>query len=113
MAWLLARSSAEPDRDYPTVGALARGIVAWRAGLPLGADGRPPEIELAALTAWRCDLPGGAAIAIRARAAGGRIVERLGYVFAPREAGERRESALTHLMAAILAAEPRETSVAA
>ena len=41
MAWLLARSSAEPDRDYPTVGALARGIVAWRAGLPLGADGRP------------------------------------------------------------------------
>lgn len=109
MTWTLARACTLPDREFPAVGALAREIIAWRARLPPDPDGQPAEIELAAVTAARGGLPSGAAIAVRARLArsdGARTIERLGYVFAPAEAGQGRQSALKHLMAAILAAQP-------
>jgi hypothetical protein len=104
VTWILARSAAEPDREFPAVAALAAMIVAWRAGLPRDAGGLPPELQLAAVTAARGGLPGGAAIAVRARLAADRV-ERLGYVFAPDHARQGRASLATTLMAAILAAQ--------
>lgn len=92
---------AATDREFPTLPALARHIVALRAAAPLDALGERPEIGLLAAMVGREAIPNGASIAVRVRDGrnGGRGT-LLGYAFLETLAGGAR-----NLMAAILSAQ--------
>jgi len=78
--YVLARSCADADMEFPSLAALARELMALRFAAP----GRPAlRLRKAQLT--RNDLPGGEVIAVRLaddRCAGHGTP--LGYVFMPR-----------------------------
>ncbi|HEV2530922.1 hypothetical protein [Phenylobacterium sp.] len=73
--YVLATSCATPDREFPSLGALAAALLEQRSDHPLA-------LRRAQLT--RCELPGGHVLAVRRLdgSCGGRGMA-LGYVFLP------------------------------
>lgn len=96
--YVLARSCSEPDREFPSLSALAREIMALRYETP----GRP-QLRLRHAELTRSDLPGGKVIAIR-------LVDGLcaghgsplGYVFMPRGNGGHEIEALRSALDAVM-----------
>lgn len=91
-----------PDREFGSLAAAARYIVALRAQAPL-VDGQPPELGAVAGILARSDLPGGRMVTIRLRD-GSKLGLTLGHLLMPIKEAVAHLAAPT-VMAAILAAQ--------
>lgn len=91
-----------PDREFASLAAAARHIVALRAKAPL-VDGQPPELGAVAGVLARSDLPGGRMVTVRLRD-GSALGQVLGYLLMPIKEAVAHLAAPT-VMAAILTAQ--------